>query len=263
MTELRFTAIDFAAAEPILSSHLSALAAPVDSFFEDHVRDSQHYRIQTGETVIGWTAVHEESLITQFGLFSPHRQLGQRAFAQVRKLEQVQNALVPTCDEFYLSHALDDYRLLEKQAYQFQLDPQRARFQTRLALTHRPATPDDVALIVGLSDTFFDDLDRRVRAGQLYLAWRGADCVGIGVIEPSIFTAEAASIGMFTAESFRHQGVGAALIAHLIDVCHERGLRPVAGCWYYNHQPDAPAACELLTRVCSGSRLTATKGGRD
>ena len=42
--------------------------------------------------MIGWTAVHEESLITQFGLFSPHRHLGQRAFAQVRKLEQVQNA---------------------------------------------------------------------------------------------------------------------------------------------------------------------------
>ena len=235
MSEFTFSPASLVEAEPVLRRHLNALPSPVDSFFEDHVRDAQHYRIQIDETVIGWTAVHKESLITQFGLFSPHRQLGQRAFAQVRKLEQVQNALVPTCDEFYLSHALDHYRLLEKQAYLFRLDPQQARFQTRLALTHRPATPDDVALIVGLSDTFFDDLDRRVRAGQLYLAWRGADCVGIGVIEPSVFTPEAASIGMFTAELFRHQGVGAAIIAHLIDVCQERGLRPVAGCWYYNH----------------------------
>lgn len=235
MTEFRFAAIDFAAAKPILRSHLSALPSPIESFFEDHVRESTQYHIQFGETVIGWTAVHKESLITQFGLFSPHRQLGQRAFAQVRKLEQVQNALVPTCDEFYLSHALDDYRLLEKQAYLFELDPQRARFQSRLTLTHRPATPDDVALIVDLSDTFFDDLDRRVEAGQLYLAWRGDDCVGVGVVEPSVFAEGATSIGMFTAEAFRHQGVGAAIIAHLIDMCLARGLRPVAGCWYYNH----------------------------
>ena len=34
-------------------------------------------------------------------------------------MEQVQSAFVPTCDEFFLAHALDDYRQLAKQAYFF------------------------------------------------------------------------------------------------------------------------------------------------
>jgi GNAT superfamily N-acetyltransferase len=40
---------------------------------------------------------------------------------------------------------------------------------------------------------------------------------------------------MHTIEKFRRQGVGTATIQLLIDECRRRGLRPVAGCWYYNH----------------------------
>jgi GNAT superfamily N-acetyltransferase len=40
---------------------------------------------------------------------------------------------------------------------------------------------------------------------------------------------------MHTIEKFRRQGVGTATIRLLIDECRRRGLRPVAGCWYYNH----------------------------
>ena len=38
----------------------------------------------------------------------------------VRRLESVGAVFVPTCDEFYLSHAIDDYRQLLKQAYFFE-----------------------------------------------------------------------------------------------------------------------------------------------
>jgi GNAT superfamily N-acetyltransferase len=41
---------------------------------------------------------------------------------------------------------------------------------------------------------------------------------------------------MYTAERFRRQGVGTATIALLIEECRGQGLRPVAGCWYYNHR---------------------------
>ena len=235
MTDFAFAPIDFSEAEPVLRRHLQGLPAPVDSYFEDHVRASQHYRIELGQKSAGWTAVHDGSLITQFCLMSPHRYLGQRAFAQVRKLEQVQAALTPTSDEFFLSHALDDYRTLEKQAYLFQHDPQARRFQPRGAQVERPATVDDIAAIERLSGTFFDDLERRVREEQLYVACRGSEYAGFGVVEPSSLIDGIASIGMFTVPSFRREGIGAGMIAHLIDVCYARGLRPIAGCWYYNH----------------------------
>ena len=38
-----------------------------------------------------------------------------------------------------------------------------------------------------------------------------------------------------TIERFRGKGVGTATIALLRAECHRRGIRPVAGCWYYNH----------------------------
>ena len=44
-----------------------------------------------------------------------------------------------------------------------------------------------------------------------------------------------ASCGMFVAELARRQGIGAAIIAYLIERCTKMKLRPVAGCWYYNH----------------------------
>ena len=40
---------------------------------------------------------------------------------------------------------------------------------------------------------------------------------------------------MFTIEPFRNTGVGTTTIALLMAECSRRGLRPVAGCWYYNH----------------------------
>ena len=235
MTDFSFIPIGFSEAEPVLRRHLQALPAPVDSFFEDHVRASNQYRIEVGQEAVGWTAVHGELLITQFGLFSPYRHLGQRAFAQVRKLEQVQAAMTPTSDEFYLSHALDDFRTLEKQAYLFQHDPQAARHQSHSAQVHRQAVPKDITAIERLTGTFFDDLERRVREGQLSVACRGDDLAGFGIIEVSTLTEGVASVGMFTVAPYRHQGVGASHHRHLVDTCYACGLRPVAGCWYYNH----------------------------
>ena len=50
---------------------------------------------------------------------------------------------------------------------------------------------------------------------------------------------------MFTLESARRQGVGTHTIGFLIGECRRRGLRPIAGCWYYNHR-------SLQTLQCAG-----------
>ena len=59
--------------------------------------------------------------------------------------------------------------------------------------------------------------------------------VGFGVRVKSRFYADVACIGMYTLEPYRNTGAGTATIALLIDECARRGLRAVAGCWYYNH----------------------------
>ena len=65
---------------------------------------------------------------------------------------------------------------------------------------------------------------------------RDEEPVGFGILVKSMLYEDVASIGMYTIERLRRVGVGTATIAMLIAECRRRSLRPVAGCWYYNHR---------------------------
>ncbi len=232
---IRFERVELPEIKSVLAAHLITLSSPIDSFLEDHILQSRHYRILVDGETAGWTAIHNESLITHFSLAAPYRHLGQQVFAQVRRLEQAREAYVPTCDEFYLAHALDDYRQLEKQAYFFQVRPDAQRPPTPPGMTHRFARTDDIDQMTTLIGDFFDRMEWRVADGQIYVAERNGEAVGFGVIERSTLYPAAASIGMITVEAQRGQGVGAAIITALLDECARQQLTAIAGCWYYNH----------------------------
>lgn len=232
---IRFERVELPEIKPVLAAHLLALSSPIDSFLEDHLLQSLHYRILADGAGVGWTAIHNQSLITHFSMAASHRHLGQRVFAQVRRLEQVRGAYVPTCDEFFLAHALDDYRLLEKQAYFFQARPAVQRPPAPSGLTHRRAHSDDIEQMTVLIGDFFDRVEWRVADGQIYVTERGGEAVGFGVIERSTLYPAAASIGMITVETQRGQGIGTAIIGALLEECERQQLMAIAGCWYYNH----------------------------
>lgn len=65
---------------------------------------------------------------------------------------------------------------------------------------------------------------------------RDDEPVGFGLISRSALYDDVASIGMYTIDRFRANGVGTATIQRLIDECRRFGIRPVAGGWYYNHR---------------------------
>ena len=213
--------------------HLATLPTAIDSYLEDHILASQHYRIAVEGETAGFVAIHGESMITQFALAKRYRQMGQPLYAQLRRLAQVQAALVPTCDQFYLAHALDDYRQLAKQAYFFAAGAPPAAVLEPWSL--RPVTADDIAFIRQESGDFFEPVEGYFEAGELYVTLRAGEPVGFGLTDISALYPDVASIGMYTIERFRQQGVGAATLGLLRDECQRRGLRAVAGCWYYNH----------------------------
>jgi hypothetical protein len=111
--------VAFDAVRVRIKQHLESLPSAIDSFLEDHILESSHYQIFISSEEAGFTSIHKGSLITQFSLLPQFRKYGQDTFASVKRLEEAQAAFVPTCDEFFLSHALDDYRQLNKQAYFF------------------------------------------------------------------------------------------------------------------------------------------------
>lgn len=241
MTTISFAPALFATIDDALRAHLATLPSPVDSYFEDHLVAARPYRIVIDGAETGFAAIHGDQLIVQFALDPAYRRFGQAAFARLRRQEEVSAALVPTGDEFFLAHALDDYRQLAKQAYFFAAAPDaagRAAARSR-GYRLRPATADDVPLIERESGEFFAPLDRYLAERALFVTTRDEVPVGFGLAARSILYPATASIGMFVSERERRAGVGTATIALLIAECARQGIRPIAGCWYYNHRSKA------------------------
>jgi GNAT superfamily N-acetyltransferase len=215
-------------------AYLASLSSPIDSYLEDHILSSQFYKIVITGQEIGSFAIHPNTLLTHFNLTGPARRFGQQAFAQVLQQHSIKSAYVPTCDEFFLSHALDAYAELKKQAYFFaegdaKLEPLAPE------LSYRLAALSDAAAMRAISGDFLDKHEARIQNGELYVGLLNDELIAIGVIERSTLLKQHASIGMFTHQAHRQQGIGAQTIRYMRSVCHAEGLAPIAGCWYYNH----------------------------
>jgi GNAT superfamily N-acetyltransferase len=234
--ETHFAPVAFPEIRDAARQHLRALPSAIDSFLEDHILASNHYRLVVAGETAGFASIHEERLITQFALAEPYRRCGQALFGELRRMEQVRSAFVPTCDEFFLAHALDDYRQLAKQAYVFATPPDADGPVTKVPYSIRSAAADHADFVRQESGDFFEHLERHIAAGELFVTLRDEEPVGFGILVKSTLYEDVASIGMYTIERYRRAGVGTATITMLIAECRRRSLRPVAGCWYYNHR---------------------------
>lgn len=220
-----------------LRQHIGLLPSAIDSFLESHILQSAHYEIIGPNKKVGYASVYQGSLITQFVLLSEFRRYGQVLFSQLKRLETVQSAFVPTCDEFFLSHALDEYRDIAKQAYFFAA-PAAYTPQLESPLELDRATERDMACILENSDDFFGtnkDIQHKIDNHELFLVYSDRICVSFGVMEKSRVMENIASIGMFVIPQHRQKGIGSDTLRLLMLECYRQGVQPIAGCWYYNH----------------------------
>lgn len=219
---------------PTLASYKTSLSSPIDSFLEDHITQSAFHRIVIDGEDAGHFAIHEGTLLTQFHLVGRHRRHGTPLLAQIKRDHNAKAAFVPTCDEFFLSHAVEDYAKLEKQACFFvEADAQLPRVNENVQ--YWPAQAGDADALAAMCGDFVDHYVERIANDELHVGCIGDELVALGVIERSTMFPGQASIGMFTHKSRRQQAIGKSTLVYLRRVCHDEGLRPMAGCWYYNH----------------------------
>lgn len=234
--DITFSSVELSAIEGEIRQHLETLPSKIEDFMEEHIRASLPLRIEIAGEIAGFAAIHNEKLITQFSLREPFRGQGQAVFARLRKMEQVTSAFVPTCDEFYLTHALDEHREVLRQAYFFAATEAALHRDPPAGYRLEAATVSDAATIREITGDFFEPVDERIAREELFLNWHGAELVGFGVNVDSYFYPKTASIGMFTIERYRRTGAGSAIVSQLIARNWSEGVRSVAGCWYYNHR---------------------------
>ena len=222
---------------PAIRQRLTKLPSLIDGFLVDHIVDSRHYAISVAGKPAGYCSIHAQSLITQFYLEPPFSRLSQHLFAAALKLEQVRMAFVPTCDEYFLAHALDRYRRLEMQAYFFGLDPACRRPVPKTGFSLRRADSSDADRLYHHTGDFFaeNDLPRWLANGQVRIAQASGVDVGVGLLIPSRLFDGVVDVGMYTFEAYRRMGNGASIVGALVDECLANSLTVTAGCWYYNH----------------------------
>ncbi len=212
----------------------------IDSYWEDHVLASHFYQFISGDEPIGFFAIYEESMITLFHVIEKYANHGQLLFARIKQFEKVTNALVATGDEFFLSHCIDNFERIEKQAYFSIYTDKLIKSQYQHDLTFREAkTLEDTRLFTLTEDFFEVDSAEKVLVGsdyyKVYLVEKESELVGFGVIEYGRVVSSIGSIGMYVLEEKRQQGYATGILKHLQSMVESRGLEAHSGCWYYNH----------------------------
>ena len=218
----------------LVQEYVETLSSPIESFLEYHILNSQVYVISSMSAGdVGYFALYEKKLLTQFYLRPNVIKDGQQLFSAVLSHSEAETAFIPTCDELFLSHALDQETSISKQAYFFR-DDRKIEDKTYRDSDFRLATQADIDDIRRISGDYFEPLEASVRKSELFVLRDANVLLGVGMIEPGRLLKGYSSVGIFTNEQFRQRGIGRNIIIRLKQLCYEHGQIPVAGCNYYN-----------------------------
>jgi N-acetylglutamate synthase-like GNAT family acetyltransferase len=208
----------------------------VDSFWESHVRESNFYIIVDNERIIGYFAIYKETELILFNVFEEYRNISQELFSIIKKYESIKEALIPTGDEFFISHAIDNYIRIEKQAY-FSIytdkNPKNI-LDIELQLADIEKDVETLNLCYDFLKSEIENKNKEIEE-EIYIARHENNIIGFGIIEYQKIVDIYASIGMIVREEFRQKGYGANLLNGLKNIVKTKGKIPISGCWYYNH----------------------------
>jgi len=237
---MRIVRTSFEKIQDMMEKNITRNGVTVDSFWEDHVLEGNHYSIQDGDSSIGYFTIHGEDTISSFYLVEEYAYYGREFFEQIKKYEKVTNALVTTGDEFLLAHCLDSFQRMEKQAY-FSLyrDVEPSSFVKRSITFERILSRENLSTVKLAGDFFREDEDEWILKNRdyyrVYKVLESGDLVGFGVVETGRVVKSIASIGMFVMEDKRRLGYAKNILRQLKELVEEEGYIPRSGCWYYNH----------------------------
>ncbi|MGL5576829.1 MAG: GNAT family N-acetyltransferase [Sarcina sp.] len=221
--------------EEKISSYFTDNNILIDSYLEEIIFESNHYKISQNNKDIGFCAVHKKHTLSLFHLDKNFAHLGEEVFFRARKLEFVREAIVSTADEYFLAHAMDSFNNFEKDGYFTKL--RNTENKLSLSTTLSLSKIDDLAIINKLSDKYYEkNLSRMLEEKTFYTAKnKNGEIVGFGHAEPGKLAKNKISIGMYVIPKFRAKGHGSDILIALRDIVITLGKEPIAGCWALNH----------------------------
>lgn len=217
-----------------LNQYRESLSSRYDTYLEEHILKSEIYAIYNEEIYLGYFGIYDNRMLTQFFIPISNFIHAQNIFDDILKSFRIKEAYVPTCDQIFLSLCLDKHSKVSIQAYFFEESNKLfapAQYPRKML---KKAELSDITDIKNITGDFTDNQEDRIKTGQLYILRDGAEFLGLGIIEDNVIMKGCKGIGMFVNPKHRQKGVGRSIIIHLKGICHENGIIPVPGCWYYN-----------------------------
>jgi len=186
--------------------------------------------------IIGYFSINSGTILVIFNVFEKCRNISQDLFTIAKNYESVKEALIPTGDEFLISHAIDNYAKIEKQAY-FSTYTDKAPnkiIPIELQLANIEKDIETLKLCQDFLKSEIENINKLIDE-EIYIARHENNVIGFGIIEYQKIVEIYASIGMIVIEEYRQKGYGANILSGLKNIVKAKGKIPISGCWYYNH----------------------------
>ena len=237
--EIKFVYCDWEEIQPLVVEYITINNITIESFWEGHVLESHHYKMVCQDKLAGYFSIHKGSTIWLFNVFPFYANKAQELFGRVKKYENVTSAMVATGDEFFMSHCLDNFIRIEKQAYFSIYTDKEILSERKKEIMLKLADIDKDIDILKISGDFLEGVIKEIKDGavhiEIYIAEDDGDVIGFGIIDYGRIIRDITSTGMYVCEQYRTQGYGANILRKLAQISQDKGYRALSGCWYYNH----------------------------
>lgn len=232
--KVKFNKSDWEYNKIYLEEYLRTLSCPMDSYMEDNLEKSEIFSVNVEDKHVGFAAKQEETLY-YFYIDKIWIRFAQFIFEQFIKEQHISSVFFQTSDTLLVS-LVCDWEFDKKKGAYFFLDagPIEKPVENWETTIFRTAKEEDIDAIKQYTGDFFDNLGKRIHDETIYMICDRDILLGCGIIEYGRLFKKNASIGMITCKGHRRKGIGQIILWHLKEVCYEKGITPVAGCWYYN-----------------------------
>jgi len=227
--------------EDFVREHMQGFAYHLDSWPEERLVDHQKYLIRVAGQRAGYAVIQDRS-IEYFYVNQENFRKASLILESLIKEKDILSIFVMTQDSL-VSALVAEWDYDKEMVSCGFADAGKGIRQEVLdeGETFRKAALKDLEGIVKMSGDFFDEpgagygsLEERIEAGIIFVLTEKEKLMGAGIMERSQLFKGTVSIGMYTSADFRKKGVARKILLNLKNQAYDQGLRPVAGCWYYN-----------------------------
>lgn len=214
---------------------------PMDSWEEDRLSEASLYRLLLDGQCIGYCGIVEGALYF-FHVLKAYFRHAASLLEKIIADKAVDHVFVMTQDALFSALIAEwDYEKRKVACFFTDCGVEQSPIARNGSTIFRVAELQDIQRIVDVTGDFFDEassgfnsLKERIEGKTIFVLEDNEQLLGCGIIERGRFCEGTTSIGMYVNRAFRRQGAAKTILLNLKEWAYANGLKPVAGCWYYN-----------------------------